>query len=164
MNEIIEAMYKELKPTADKKNVKLTYEKVDLPEVEVDEDKIKDVVLNLVDNAIKYTPEGSVAISATANQRTVRVKVEDTGVGIDKDEAGKLFNKFVRGSDIARVSPNGSGLGLFIAKKVVEGHGGRVWAESDGKGKGSRFYFEIPIVADAEAKKKTVAVIKKEKK
>src|SRR3989339_405231 len=164
MNEIIEAMYKELKPTADKKNVKLTYEKVDLPEVEVDEDKIKDVVLNLVDNAIKYTPEGSVAISTTANQRTVRVKVEDTGVGIDKDEAGKLFNKFVRGSDIARVSPNGSGLGLFIAKKVVEGHGGRVWAESDGKGKGSRFYFEIPIVADAEAKKKTVAVIKKEKK
>ena len=59
----------------------------------------------------------------------------------------------MRGSDIARIAPNGAGLGLFIAKKIVEGHGGKIWAESAGVGKGSIFSFEIPLVADATAKK-----------
>lgn len=154
-HEIMESMYKELKPTADMKGVKLMYKKKKLPDVEVDQDKIKDVLLNLTDNAIKYTPEGKVTISAEATKRTVHVQVTDTGVGIEPEEAKNLFNKFVRGSDIAKVSPNGSGLGLFIAKKIVEGHGGKVWATSKGKGKGSTFHFEIPIKADKESRKKT---------
>ncbi|MBI2410742.1 MAG: hypothetical protein HYV32_02535 [Candidatus Kerfeldbacteria bacterium] len=153
-DQVIEAMYKELKPTADKKQVKLIYKKTALPEAEVDVDKIKDVILNLVDNAIKYTPQGSVTISAEANSKKIHVRVADTGVGIANGEAKNLFNKFVRGSEIARVNPNGSGLGLFIAKKIVEGHGGKIWAESPGESKGTTFHFEIPIVADSAAKQK----------
>lgn len=155
--DVIEAMYKELKPTADKKKVTLIYEKKPLPEVEVDADKIKDVLLNLIDNAIKYSPSGTVTISAEAADKTVHFMVKDTGVGIAKGEAVNLFNKFVRGSEIARVEPNGSGLGLFIAKKITEGHGGRIWAESEGEGKGTTFNVEIPITADASAKSKTEA-------
>ncbi|MCW1929798.1 MAG: GAF domain-containing sensor histidine kinase [Candidatus Kerfeldbacteria bacterium] len=150
-HESIEAVYKELKPTADLKKVQLTYEPSVLPEVDVDPDKIKDVILNLIDNAIKYSPEGAVKVWASATPKTVHVFVKDTGVGIPKDEAPNLFNKFTRGSGIARVEPNGSGLGLFIAKKIVEEHGGRIWAESEGEGKGSTFQFEIPIVANPEA-------------
>jgi signal transduction histidine kinase len=157
-HDVIEAMYKELKPTADAKHVTLTYEKTELPTVDVDVDKIKDVVLNLIDNAIKYSPKGSVAVSAASDGKTVHVMVKDTGVGIEPVEAKNLFSKFVRGSGIARVEPNGSGLGLFIAKKIVEEHGGRIWVESEGEGKGSTFQFEIPIQADKLALKKVAAM------
>lgn len=154
-HDVIEDIYKELKPTADKKDVKLILKKTKLPEVEADIDKVKDVILNLVDNAIKYTPEGSVTISAESNKRTVHVMVQDTGVGIAPEEAKNLFTKFVRGSGIAQVQPDGSGLGLYIAKRVVEGHAGKIWVESEGEGKGSTFHFEIPIKADKESKAKT---------
>lgn len=157
-HEVIEAMYKELKPTADGKHVKLTYAKTQLPTVDADADKIKDVVLNLIDNAIKYSPQGSVHVFAEANNAVVHVMVKDTGVGIAPVEAKNLFSKFVRGSGIARVEPNGSGLGLFIAKKIVEEHGGRIWVESEGEGKGSTFQFEIPIKADKQALKKIEAM------
>jgi signal transduction histidine kinase len=152
---VIEDIYKELKPTASKKGVKLTLEKTELPEVEADIDKVKDVILNLVDNAIKYTPEGAVTIRSEANKRTVHVMVQDTGVGIEPEEAKNLFSKFVRGSGIAQVQPDGSGLGLYIAKRVVEGHGGKIWVESEGEGKGSTFHFEIPIKADKDSKAHT---------
>lgn len=152
---VIEDIYKELKPTAEKKGVQLTLEPAELPEVEADIDKMKDVILNLIDNAIKYSPEGSVHVTAKANKRTIHVQVKDTGVGIEPNEAKNLFSKFVRGSGIAQVQPDGSGLGLYIAKRVIEGHGGKIWVESEGAGKGSVFHFEIPIVADPESVKKT---------
>lgn len=152
----IEAIYKELKPTADKKEVKLVHERTELGEAEVDADKIKDVILNLVDNAIKYSPGGEVRISSELinDGRHIHVMVQDTGVGIPPEEAKNLFSKFIRGSGIAQVEPDGSGLGLFIAKKIVEGHSGRIWAESDGLEKGSTFQFIIPTQADQRAKQK----------
>ena len=153
--DVIEAIYKELKPTAEAKGVKLVYKKKKLGDVEVDVDKIKDVILNLTDNAIKYSPKGKVTITAEMTKKTVHVMVKDSGVGIAPDEVDNLFAKFVRGSGIARVEPNGSGLGLFIAKKITEGHGGKIWAESEGEGKGSTFQFEIPLKADPIAKKKS---------
>lgn len=148
-HEVIEGMYKELKPTADQREVELVNASPELPEVEVDVDKIKDVLLNLIDNAIKYSPNGTVTIDAemTGAGKHVHVMVRDTGVGIPPAEAKNLFSKFVRGSGIAQVEPNGSGLGLFIAKKIVEAHGGRIWAESEGEGKGSVFQFELPVKA-----------------
>lgn len=157
--QVLDAAYNELQPTAEKKGVKLIYNKIDLPETEVDVDKIKDVVLNLTDNAIKYTPEGSVTLGGEAANGMIKVSVHDTGVGIEPKEAQNLFNKFVRGSNIARVQPDGSGLGLFIAKKIVDGHGGRIWAESKGKGEGTIFYFEIPIEGDKEAKQKGAEIV-----
>ena len=75
----------------------------------------------------------------------IRFTSIDTGVGIPAGEDKGLFEKFVRGSGIARVEPNGSGLVLFIAKKIIEAHGGKIWAESEGEGKGSTFQFEVPM-------------------
>ncbi|MFH1426424.1 MAG: GAF domain-containing sensor histidine kinase [Candidatus Kerfeldbacteria bacterium] len=153
--ETIESVYKELKPTAEKHGVNLVIKPSELPEVEVDNDKIKDVILNLIDNAIKYSPNGTVTVwGDQPDGKHISVHVQDTGVGIAKGEAKNLFSKFVRGSGIARVDPSGSGLGLFIAKKITEEHGGKVWAESEGEGKGSIFSFSIPISADKKAQKK----------
>jgi signal transduction histidine kinase len=150
-DELIHSVVMELMPTAQKKQVTLTYKRSKLPTVEVDSDKIKDVVLNLVDNAIKYSPGGTITVTAKqVDNGMVRFTSTDTGVGIPAGEDKSLFEKFVRGSGIARVEPNGSGLGLFIAKKIIEAHGGKIWAESEGEGKGSTFQFEVPM-------KKTIA-------
>ncbi|MFA6027963.1 MAG: ATP-binding protein [Patescibacteria group bacterium] len=137
----------ELKPTADKKNIKLILNEPEqtIPEVTVDMDKIQDVILNLVDNAIKYTDKGQIELSLKKLDGHVLISVKDTGIGINPKEAPKLFNKFVRGDGMMKVNPNGAGLGLFIAKKIVEGHGGKIWAESKGLGKGSTFNAKIPI-------------------
>lgn len=138
----------ELALSAKNKGLKLVYSrpKTKLPSVNVDADKIMDVTLNLIDNAIKYTQSGGITITSakTADGRGVHIKITDTGIGIDPEEAKKLFNKFVRGNGIARIQPNGSGLGLFIAKKLIEVHGGKIWVESEGEGKGSTFQFILP--------------------
>lgn len=137
----------ELQPTADKKNVKLVYEEPkDKNLMAMVDDKIRDAVLNLIDNAIKYTPDGTVTVRLEKEGKDMlHYSVKDSGVGISKDEVDNLFQKFVRGSGIAKIQPNGSGLGLYIVKKIVEGHGGKVWAESEGEGKGSTFNIRIPI-------------------
>ena len=75
----------------------------------------------------------------------VRTSVKDTGVGIAPEEAHELFTKFTRGKKISQVNTTGAGLGLFIAKKIVELHKGKIWVKSEGEGKGSEFVFEIPI-------------------
>jgi len=109
------------------------------------DDKVTDVVLNLVDNAIKYTEKGSITVTSEREGDNVHVRVQDTGRGLDPKEAKNLFNKFVRGYGIAQVNPDGSGLGLYVARRIVEVHGGKIWVESDGVGKGSTFQFTLPI-------------------
>ncbi len=147
LEELIRSVIFELKKLAEEKGlrVEFTNPKTALPPVIVDPDKIKDVALNLIDNAIKYTEKGKVTVIAKRAGAEVAVAVVDTGVGIDSKDASNLFSKFVRGEGIARIQPGGSGLGLFIAKKIVEAHGGRIWVESRGKGKGSTFTFTLPI-------------------
>ena len=138
----------QLKIPANNKGLKLEYvrPKQHLQQVQVDTDKMKDVFLNLIDNAIKYTAKGSIVITTefTSDKKGIHVKIQDTGIGIDKEETKKLFQKFVRGDGIARIQPDGSGLGLFIAKKIVEAHGGKIWVESEGLGMGSTFQFILP--------------------
>ncbi|PIR95113.1 hypothetical protein COT95_00435 [Candidatus Falkowbacteria bacterium CG10_big_fil_rev_8_21_14_0_10_37_6] len=73
------------------------------------------------------------------------MSIKDTGIGIPKTEIGKLFKKFSRAKDAARTSTTGTGLGLYIVDKIIQAHKGRIWAESDGKGKGSAFYVEVPM-------------------
>ncbi|MFH1235990.1 MAG: ATP-binding protein [Parcubacteria group bacterium] len=145
--EVIETEFIELSKLAKDKGLTLTFKqpKPALPEANVDRDKLADVIQNLVDNAIKYTEKGKVTVTASVEDGNVRVAVKDTGRGLKQEEAEKLFNKFVRGDGIARIHPDGSGLGLYIAKKIVESHGGKIWVESEGEGKGSTFTFEVPI-------------------
>lgn len=148
LGDLVEQVTKELNSAAMRKNLILTFKKskTKLPDIMADKDKIKDVLLNLVDNSIKYTPTGKIDVTIEKlEDNKLKVMVADTGVGIDPEEATKLFAKFSRGDGIAQVDTTGSGLGLYIAKKIVEAHGGKIWAESDGKGKGSRFIFELPI-------------------
>jgi signal transduction histidine kinase len=110
-----------------------------------DERKIKQVLLNLLSNAVKFTPEGGrIGISARQVDGSVEISVSDTGIGISHEDQAKIFEEFRQvGSDYAHKT-EGTGLGLTLAKKFVELHGGKIWVESE-VGKGSRFIFTLPI-------------------
>ncbi len=115
--------------------------------IKADPDKFKQVIMNIVDNSIKYTPHGSLALSLmkSPEKGTVTFKVSDTGVGIKSEVIPKLFKKFSRAPNASEANIHGTGLGLFIAKEIMIAHGGRIFAESEGEGKGSQFYVEVPI-------------------
>jgi len=145
--DLINTVVRELKPIAEKKKLELLYTGPAHLPYTGDSDKLKDVVMNLIDNAIKYTPSGRVLVEASQSKNgDIRIDVKDTGVGIDPDEIGKLFEKFSRAKGIAEVSAEGSGLGLFIVKKIVEAHGGTVSASSEGCAKGSTFTCVLPKI------------------
>lgn len=111
-----------------------------------DEEKIREhVIRNLVDNAIRYTPAGTVHIALSDGDGKIHFSVEDSGVGITPEDMEKLFTEGGHGKDSIRVNVHSTGYGLFIAKQVVDGHGGRIWAESEGEGKGARFVVEFTV-------------------
>jgi signal transduction histidine kinase len=110
----------------------------------IDSDKVEDVVINLVDNAIKYTEKGKIVVRVMEKDSRVRIEVEDTGQGLNESEIRTLFHKFVRGSRSFQLHTDGSGLGLYIAKRVVDMHKGEIGVESGGEDKGSVFWFELP--------------------
>jgi signal transduction histidine kinase len=120
----------------------------DLPKVVVDPDKLRQVITNLVTNAVKYSPQGgSIVVRARARATEhVVVEVEDHGLGIPQDQLGRLFQKFQRVRTDEHLSLPGSGLGLYICRLIVEGHGGQIWVESE-LGKGSTFGFVLPVDA-----------------
>lgn len=117
-----------------------------LPAVLVDEDRIGQVLLNLVGNALQYTPAGgSVDITGELEGDWVSVQIADTGIGISPEHLPHIFTRFYR-ADKSRSRPGGgSGIGLTIAKHLVEAHGGRIYAESTGYGNGSKFIFTLPV-------------------
>lgn len=110
-----------------------------------DQAKLKEIVINIIDNSIKYTPQGSIDVSVTNKDGYVIIKVADTGVGIEKDVIPSLFKEFSR-ADLQKVNILGSGLGLYLAKKFTEAQKGKIWVESLGKDKGSQFYIKFPEV------------------
>lgn len=125
-------------------------------QISADSGKVTQVVSNIIDNSIKYTPSGGVKITVTnvpagrsKTKENVRLTVSDTGIGIDPATLTKLFDKFVRADDAGKTNISGTGLGLYVAKQIVEGLGGKIWAESEGKGKGSRFIVEFPHSTEA---------------
>lgn len=148
IGDMIESVIAELHNESDKKGVKLIYKKPKpaLALVAADADKLREVVLNLIDNSIKYTPKGQIEVSAIVENENMHFKVQDTGIGIDPEEAKNLFRKFVRASGAAQIHTGGSGLGLFIAQKIIKEHGGQIWVESAGKDQGSIFQFVIPMI------------------
>ncbi|MFA6252874.1 MAG: ATP-binding protein [Patescibacteria group bacterium] len=147
ISDMIDSVIAELHNESDKKGVKLIYKKSKpaLPLVAADSDKLREVILNLIDNSIKYTPKGQIEVSAFIEGENFHFQVQDTGIGIDPEEAKNLFRKFVRASGAAQIHTGGSGLGLFIAQKIIKEHGGQIWVESAGKEKGSIFQFVIPV-------------------
>ena len=126
----------------------------DLPEVWADRDKLTQILINLISNALKYSPGGKVTLTAQPAAGLVRVSVRDQGPGIVPEQREKLFQRFgrtpPRGGELngpgVRAKPTGTGLGLFLTKHLVEAHGGRIWAESE-PGSGAIFTFTLPLAA-----------------
>jgi two-component system phosphate regulon sensor histidine kinase PhoR len=117
-----------------------------LPIIVADEDKIDSVLTNLVNNAIKYSPNGGeIRVRAVREDNTVLISVQDQGIGIPKDKLTKIFEKFERVDTKETRAAGGTGLGLYLVKHLVELHEGQIWAESEGPGKGSTFYVRLPI-------------------
>ena len=145
ISKLSKTVVNEYKPIADKKGLDIMFSGPEKNMVHADIGKIKQVIANLVDNSIKYTPAGNINVKATAFEGKARITVSDTGVGLEKEDLGDLFNKFVRARGANKINTSGTGLGLYVAKQMIEAHKGKIWVESDGKGKGSRFIFELPI-------------------
>lgn len=145
---IVRAVFQQMQPMAEMKKLQLVYlaPSEELPTVTIDKEKIKQVLINIVDNAIKYSDKGVIKIGLNQKGNDLVVKVTDTGKGISKAELHSIFNKYTRGSESV-THANGLGLGMYVAKVVMEQHHGLVWAESDGVGKGSVFQVSIPIGA-----------------
>ena len=116
-----------------------------LGEIVGDERKVKQVLLNLLSNAVKFTPEGGrISLRARLTDRAVEIVVTDTGIGIAPEDQAAIFEEFRQvGSDETR-KLEGTGLGLTLAKKFIELHGGRIWVESE-LGQGSTFTFTLPV-------------------
>lgn len=118
--------------------------------VYADPDRLREVITNLYDNAVKYTEEGKVSIGLTANDQVVQFHIRDTGLGIPPEDIPHLFQKFYRIDNSATRTIGGTGLGLFICRKIVELYNGRVWVESE-VGKGSVFYINLPRLRKEKA-------------
>jgi len=142
----ISASISELQPLAVRASVKVSFSKPEkpVPMVVVDGEKISQVLQNIIDNAIKYTPKkGLVEISVKAEAENVVVSVRDNGIGIPKEDLPKMFQRFFRSSNTLALDSKGTGLGLYIAKVIVERHQGKIWVEST-EGKGSTFFISLP--------------------
>jgi signal transduction histidine kinase len=145
LKNLVLSVVRELKPNIEKAGLKLNMRINDRDHyhVKADELKLKQVIANLIDNSVKYTPHGSITIALDRRGRNIRFSVEDTGVGISKDTLPKLFQKFTRAKDANEVNILGTGLGLYLARELIQAQGGSIWAESDGPEKGSTFIFEL---------------------
>ncbi len=144
--ELIETKIAELKPNAESKRITIR-SKIDgdIPTISLDAEKILTVIQGLVENSLRYTgKDGVITVRVSKNSDFVQVTVEDNGVGIPAAEQDHIFTKFFRATNAKIVDPNGSGLGLYIAKDIVLKHGGKIWFESR-EGKGTKVYFTLPI-------------------
>lgn len=143
--EVVSEVVNELRPLAVRKDLELV---VDVPtesgSLMLDALRIRQVLLNFVDNAIKYTPQGKVTVRLEKTEHEVVFTVSDSGIGIPKDEIEHLFAKFYRAKNAQQMVTAGSGLGLFVAKRIIEDHDGTCVVESI-EGKGSTFGFKLPV-------------------
>jgi PAS domain S-box-containing protein len=118
--------------------------------VHVDPDRMREVIVNLFDNAVKYTEQGKVSIGLTGDDQVVQLRVADTGAGIAAEDIPHLFQKFYRVDSSAIRTVGGTGLGLFISRKIVELYNGKIWVESQ-VGKGSTFFINLPRLTTQKA-------------
>jgi signal transduction histidine kinase len=146
VTDLIDAAVRLLGGQFEEKGVRLVVETPQgLPEVQVDEDRLVQVLLNLLGNALQYTPEGGkVSIKSWRQDQEAHIAISDTGIGIPAEHFPHIFTRFYRIDKSRSRAGGGSGIGLTIAKYLVEAHGGRLLVQSEGKGKGSTFTFSLP--------------------
>ena len=140
MNQMIKGAAEDFRGSGQRKEgVEVVCTPFEETHVQADRERLGQVLYNLIGNALKFTSEGFVVLSAQRQDSSVIVAVKDDGRGIDKELVPRLFTKFVSKSE------KGTGLGLFIAKGIVEAHGGKIWAENNENGMGASFYFSLPL-------------------
>ncbi len=145
--EAITELVKEVKPEADDKGITLQVSVDENQDYTVSADKrhlIGHAIRNLVENAVIYTQKGEVMITLSRRGDKISLAVADSGVGLTPDDKARLFTEGGRGAESGKVNAHSTGHGLYIAKQIIEAHKGRVWAESEGRGKGSIFFAELP--------------------
>ena len=148
MEKCVQSILTEVKPLADEKKIALQYEALpNIPQVLADELRLKEVITNFISNAIKYNNEGGwVKISHELKGDMLITNVADNGFGMSREEQNKVFEKFFR-SDAAKIkSIQGTGLGLFITKELVDKMGGKIWFSSE-EGKGTTFSFSLKVIS-----------------
>jgi signal transduction histidine kinase len=146
MVQMIDDEVRQLATHATAKGIKLIFEHPSepLPPAEIDDNKTRQVIMNFIDNAIYYTPEGEIHVMLKQSGDQVRFEVRDSGIGVPDNAKHKLFSKFYRADNAQQVRPDGTGLGLYLAKRVIEDQGGTIIFSSV-EGKGSTFGFELPF-------------------
>ena len=156
IRDLVENVLFEVFPNAEKRRIKINFNSP--PEekfvVLVDPSKIRAVLQNLLENSIKYTMEGgAIYINISKQDSVVTVTIKDNGIGIPKEQKQQIFTRFFRAPNALKLEANGTGLGLYMVKKIVEQHGGKVWFESE-ENNGSTFYFSLPLARTDENYKK----------
>jgi len=145
LNSLIDEAIEQLEPQAGRKNISITKVLGDLPAVRMDRERIEQVIINLIHNAVKFTGEGgSITITTNADDNAVTVEIADTGIGIAREDLPHIFERFYM-ADRSRAS-GGTGMGLAIARHVIEAHDGTIYASST-EGEGSTFTFILPVQA-----------------
>ena len=143
-NEVCEELSKKAKEAKLKLILEIKNKRI--PKISLDRARIKEVLINLLNNAIKYTEEGSITVTIEKNGKNAVISVKDSGVGISEEDQKYIFNKFYRAENWRTKSKSGTGLGLYITKAIIENHKGKIWVESQ-QGIGSTFSFSLPFAS-----------------
>ena len=151
LKDVADKIVDELRPTALKKGLLMVF-RSDCNSgctVHADIGKTRQVIMNVIDNSMKYTPEGTITVLAhdDLKKKKMYISIKDTGVGMSKETAEEVFDKFIRAKNANEINVTGTGLGLFVAKKMILEMKGNIWAESKGEGKGSTFHIELPLIS-----------------
>lgn len=146
LEEVVKAVLESSKELFKMKKVSLSVDiPSEIPPVNMDKEKMELAVQNLIENAAKYTPEGgSIHITMEKHEAEVVFKIKDTGVGIPESEHERIFTKFFRGDNVIKMETEGSGLGLYTTRNIIDAHRGKIWFESK-EGKGTTFFFSLPF-------------------
>jgi len=145
LKELVEEIIKDLKPAADTKSLALSFETTgDSFTFTGDRQQMYNALKNLVDNSIKYTPSGTVSVALAKETNHFTFTIKDTGIGITPEDMAHLFTEGGHGKESIKVNVESTGFGLYIVKNIIDAHKGKVWAESEGAGKGSKFVVELP--------------------
>lgn len=150
IEDLIQSSIDEIMPKVEEMHHQITFNKPEqsLPKTWLDNTRITEVVINILSNAVKYTPDGGkidVCVEGKGNELIISIK--DTGKGIPKDKTDRVFQKFTQ-VDVMKDEIKGTGLGMYISKKFIELHKGKIWFESEGEGRGTAFYFSLPIIKE----------------
>ena len=141
----MESVKREMEMLINKKELKLEFEIAKgIPKIVTDMERLTQILINIINNAMKYTPKGKISVRAFRDNKTVHFIVKDTGIGIAKENQEKIFGRFYQVDSSYARKAGGTGLGLTICKEFVVLLGGKIWIKSE-LGKGSEFHFTLPV-------------------